>query len=307
MKKKIIILIFLSLVFSFILFPLKAKAQGCIVYDSGIYPATYGFEKDINGNEPVGWFNVDSGTTTTKVIESLENHRKVVEIVDNDVSGRTFMFIIISPSIALFTIEFWYRTIVIWKQFHLRIYDDSNYQSFRLDNVVGVAINTWHHFRYYFDTIADTYSSWLDGVRKNDGVGLGLASDDITRIVFASITADIGYITYLDAIGISTDTSYNIGDNRFPLSINQEAYQPTLAFFILIILMSLMFFLYMKLKKPELLILVIFLFSLIIGIGALMNCNIPFTPYIQIFFILFQLSIFILTSLNYYKKKKRGI
>lgn len=79
-------------------------------------------------------------------------------------------------------------------------------------------------------------------------------------------------------------------------------FEPTLSFVILLIFMILMLTIYLKVRKPFLLGLVVFLFSLIIGTSAIVESNIPFTPYIQIFFLLFQSVIFLLEGLEKYRK-----
>lgn len=81
------------------------------------------------------------------------------------------------------------------------------------------------------------------------------------------------------------------------------AFQPFLAMFILVILLVIMLVLYLKMRL-FLPILVVFLFSLIIGINSMSLEYIPFNPYVSIFFILFQSVIFIETSLQQYKRYK---
>ena len=81
------------------------------------------------------------------------------------------------------------------------------------------------------------------------------------------------------------------------------AFQPFLAIFILIILLTIMLILYLKMRL-FLPILVVFLFSLIIGFNSISLEYIPFNPYVSIFFILFQSVIFIETSLQQYKRYK---
>jgi len=76
--------------------------------------------------------------------------------------------------------------------------------------------------------------------------------------------------------------------------------QPFLGVFILIVLMIIMVVLYWKVRI-WLAILIVFLFSLIIGINSLSLEYIPFNPYFSIFFILFQSSFFISISLEIYK------
>jgi len=70
---------------------------------------------------------------------------------------------------------------------------------------------------------------------------------------------------------------------------------------ILLFLIILMLFLYKKINKflPTL---ILFLFSLIIGISSITIITLPFIPYFSLFFILFQTSIFIIKSLKIYNK-----
>lgn len=78
---------------------------------------------------------------------------------------------------------------------------------------------------------------------------------------------------------------------------------PMLSIIILFILMVFMVILYVKLRI-FLVILVLFLFSLIMGVSALMNQEILFTPYLQIFFLLFQTSFFLITALGVFTFEK---
>lgn len=80
--------------------------------------------------------------------------------------------------------------------------------------------------------------------------------------------------------------------------------QPFLAIIILLILLIIMMILCLK-TRLFLPILVVFLFSLIIGFNSIALENIPLNPYLSIFFILFQSVMFIETSLQQYKTTKR--
>ena len=64
--------------------------------------------------------------------------------------------------------------------------------------------------------------------------------------------------------------------------------------------MLVMLVLYTKLRR-FVLITVVFLFSLVIGMMSIQETSIPFSPYIQIFFLLFQTIIFLITSLRVYQ------
>ena len=73
---------------------------------------------------------------------------------------------------------------------------------------------------------------------------------------------------------------------------------------IMILLLVLMIYFYVKVRK-FLPILVIFLFSLIIGMTTFSSFSIPYYPWFNLFFILFQSIIFMLTSLDLYNEVKR--
>ena len=76
---------------------------------------------------------------------------------------------------------------------------------------------------------------------------------------------------------------------------------PLMTFFGIIFLFALMLYCYMKVRI-FLVILVIYLFSLIIGFSALNESIIPFTPYLQLFFLVFQTIIFIIVALEVFRK-----
>ena len=87
-----------------------------------------------------------------------------------------------------------------------------------------------------------------------------------------------------------------------------EILTPLVSVLILILLMVLMVLVYMRLRV-FLIILVIFLFSLVIGYYSLeTSADIPFSPYLQIFFMVFQTVFFTLTTIKmfYYKGGKRA-
>ena len=74
-----------------------------------------------------------------------------------------------------------------------------------------------------------------------------------------------------------------------------------LTFMLLIILMLLMIYIYAKNRRFTI-ILVIFLFSLVIGMTAFSVEGVPLTPYFQLLFLLFQTVIFILTAIDLYQE-----
>lgn len=74
-------------------------------------------------------------------------------------------------------------------------------------------------------------------------------------------------------------------------------FYPYLTFASLIFLLILHLYCYLKVRR-FLINLVIYLFSLIIGYQAFNESTIPFTPFIQIFFLFFQTTILLIMALE---------
>jgi len=81
-------------------------------------------------------------------------------------------------------------------------------------------------------------------------------------------------------------------------------FYPLMTFFAIIFLFALMMFCYLKMRV-FVLILAIYLFSLIIGITSFSESVIPFTPFLQIFFLIFQSIIFILTAIQTFENENK--
>ena len=80
-------------------------------------------------------------------------------------------------------------------------------------------------------------------------------------------------------------------------------FYPLMTFFGIIFLFALMIFCFLKLRI-FVLILAIYLFSLIIGFNSFSESVIPFTPYLQIFFLVFQTIMFLLTAIQTFGNKR---
>lgn len=80
-----------------------------------------------------------------------------------------------------------------------------------------------------------------------------------------------------------------------------SSFEISISIFLIFTLLTLMIFLYTNLRE-FLPILVVFLFSILFGSLAVSIVYFPFTPFIQIFFMLFQSSIFMLTTIEIFKK-----
>ncbi len=74
--------------------------------------------------------------------------------------------------------------------------------------------------------------------------------------------------------------------------------------FVLVFFMLLMLYLFMKIVN-FLPILVVYTFSLLVGIDSLTHLHTPFSPLFELFFLMFQTTIFLLTAFNVYDNKIR--
>lgn len=79
------------------------------------------------------------------------------------------------------------------------------------------------------------------------------------------------------------------------------AVTPILSVVVLFLLMGIMIVLFVKMRE-FLFILIVFLFSLIIGVLSISEGLVPFTPYFQLFFLTFQTILFFITSFNFYEE-----
>lgn len=83
-----------------------------------------------------------------------------------------------------------------------------------------------------------------------------------------------------------------------------RVYEPMITVFMLIFIMIISVIIYLKARR-WVLMLTVYLLSLILGIQAL-NVSLPLAPYFQIFFIMFETILFVMTSFDAGKKKYKG-
>ena len=80
--------------------------------------------------------------------------------------------------------------------------------------IMAVSDDTLYHFRVEFDC-ADDWHLWIDGVSKDGGAGYGYngAPAAMDALWFSTDNTSTSYNSYLDALGYSWDSDYDIGDN----------------------------------------------------------------------------------------------
>ena len=207
---------------------------------SGYYPATYGFENDIVGENPQSWV-CDETYGAIQIISELDNHNNVVEIDDDGALGWPGIIQYSNFPRTHGTIEFWVRfsSTSEWMQFAsrdtadnlvpLRVSIEGGKWKYRnnagtllvVPNVADPIINKWTHIKIDFRCHnAPSYLGLSDDrfVITADGISSGelehWASGKLDYNWFGITGAPDETMTiWVDAIGFSWDPNYDVGDN----------------------------------------------------------------------------------------------
>lgn len=191
---------------------------------------SYGFEKIADN-------------CSANILSELDDHYKILELQDNndsDVVAASFLDLT-KPTYG--TIEFWLRTTDVsqglfmtfgYEVFRSGIsinsdggwnYNDGN-KEIAIDDVPQLQDDTWHHIRIDFDSRtnggylglgASQFYFWVDNIFS--GLGPFNFDDDISNLkwnIWSTAEEGKDYSIYLDAIGVSWDASYEIGQNLNP-------------------------------------------------------------------------------------------
>ena len=222
------------------------------------YNATYDFNNETLGTSGtnIGWIDTEVGTDSnySVVVVALEDgHLNVIQFnasgdngayADWDTEELT--------SIESGTIELWFKYIDNGVGYiRLRVYgavSTFTYMYIRSDandliiyygdggggstsSAVGIDADTWHHIRIAFDCATDTFSMWLNGILEIDDENFWNDSNDTSfRLINYRLYNGAGSNAlqgFVDAIGYSWDTDYNIWDNYYPSQVfNSSSYRP---------------------------------------------------------------------------------
>jgi len=194
---------------------------------SGYFPATYGFENDAIGKAPAEWNDTSNSNCASNVLMNKTGHKKVVELNDGSESGCAVLNKYFSSNQMLETIEFWYfpdnnlhSTVDLYSasgqpyisiQFLADIdcirYLNGVYQVFYLNYQ-----ERWYHLRIDVDYSNDVFDVFVDGVKYVENGAFRNPSDTCSRVRFCTWIAGTGQV-YVDAIGYSIDSNYEIGEN----------------------------------------------------------------------------------------------
>ncbi|MFX0137805.1 MAG: hypothetical protein ACFFDN_29460 [Candidatus Hodarchaeota archaeon] len=196
----------------------------------GYHLATYGFENDESGKVPTNWDDYSNGNGYIKVINEKINYNgwkeKVLmihsESITEDGIGRQIFEI---PQVSG-TIEWWMSSSDVLKHSYVRGYNDDWLNTFLIRfydgqiqyyngtdflEAISATKNTWYHLRVEFDCNIDKYNLWINENQIDTSIDFNNPGDTLNYLIVKAqdITCDL----YVDAIGYSWDSNYEIGDN----------------------------------------------------------------------------------------------
>lgn len=209
----------------------------------GDYPGTFSFDNDDVGSNPTG-FNVREGAGYVNVIDAKGGHTKVVEMYDGVNNDHTELHNTFQLQTSG-TVEFWILDEDVSDTFSIRLLDDTATSVWGdgigwiqiwqdtlryLDNIDWqvtpkvISDNTWYHIKIefectsgnYYGLTQDTWRFYVNGEVFGDYSFLN-DINNITQIYFFQRGADMLYKCFVDAIGYSWDSNYDIGDNLSPI------------------------------------------------------------------------------------------
>lgn len=191
----------------------------------GIYKATYNFNDDEIGMLPKDW-SIYSQTTgdSIKVIESFNEHKKVVELIDgDDEDWLSFNYYVpqIEDPITTGTVEWYWATndIKTVLSMYLRGIGEGSGRmvilSIKNGEIEGHSVKDeqWVHMRIDFDCDKNKYDAYVNGHLKRENYTF--VDGDIESILHINFyTSSIETsVNYIDAVGFSWDDEYDVGDN----------------------------------------------------------------------------------------------
>lgn len=216
------------------------------VKTKGDYYATYSFKTDEVSTDPSGWVVSEGVGCTVQVISDLGDHNKVVELFDNG-AGSASITNTFSASQESGTIDLWIRTTDSTKNSYINLDSSTPTNAIQLairsgtfkywngvgytDTGIACANNIWYHFRIDFECGAGLYlglpadyMNWIinDCTTYGNRIAFHTAVANLSRIQIFTESATSPQYTYVDAVGYSWDSDYDIGWNKNAYDLIEE-------------------------------------------------------------------------------------
>ena len=196
---------------------------------SGYYLASYGFENDMDGSDPMQWI-IDESGGTVQVINSHSEHAKIIEIHEtsdaftgmsnifgNRTSGTVEWWVMVNRNDDWFGCGVYYGDTT--DGVHIAFSNDGNIKYNNGSDwltIMSYSANTWYHFRVEWDCTTD-WHLWINETSQDGGAGYAFrnspAAVDRVRLRTSNAGDHLDQYMYVDAVGYSWDPNYNIGDN----------------------------------------------------------------------------------------------
>ena len=197
-----------------------------------------------NNLDELYWAIQETAKGTIQVINVMDEHSKVAEfhhLSDSTSNDKPRMIDAILRDSGI--IEYWIKVTDNQEPTYMRIQqvdyhnsvdfwiEEGKFKYFygTIHDITNCKIDHWYHIRIQFDCGINggdgskDWHLWIDGVSQDNGIGYEFqgSPEKMNLIVFESYktTSDQEKYVYIDAIGYSWDTSYNIGDNTQPCII----------------------------------------------------------------------------------------
>ncbi|MHA2030894.1 MAG: hypothetical protein ACW99Q_16060 [Candidatus Kariarchaeaceae archaeon] len=208
---------------------------------NGYYPGTYSFENDEIGSIPQDWYLGNLyGNVEPQIIPNIGGHNKILELYD-DGGGQSVVVQDFSEGVQPYgSVQFWMRNsdATDANAIKLRYIDNTNIGpafmmkddkwAYALDSgnydIVGLPTpqdNVWYHITIHFEArVAGGYhglNQYEYEIIVNNAYSSGALpfrhNTQVDQIVFFTGSTMSNYYFYIDALGYSWHSGYNVGDN----------------------------------------------------------------------------------------------
>lgn len=187
--------------------------------DYGNYNASFNCD-NLDDFSNVDWIN-----TETNIVDYQNEHISVISQYDNNDTKDSQLNLYFDDTISG-TIEFYWSSNDTYKASYFTFYEGSSskgylrmrYDSMRVyDNIadyhlINVYDNVWYHIRIDFDCNDDTFDIYIDNIFYRTCYFWSNPTS-LNRIIWNTRGSDLGYISYIDSIGLSWLSNYSIGQN----------------------------------------------------------------------------------------------
>jgi hypothetical protein len=216
------------------------------------YSGTYSFINETDGTYGTNIDFVDSADIdadcNATIISEVGSHRKVLNLSDDSNAGKVYVYNTAFDQVSG-TVEFWWRQSANDKISIFYLYDDGigtalafymrdtgqfSWYDGAYHDVKAYSGDTWYHNRIVFDCEAGTNGqfTWsIDGIAEASNIEFRDDCDSLDKLLLGTSANDMGYQTYIDAVGYSWDTNYTIGDNLYCLQELKFTIQMNLDYF----------------------------------------------------------------------------